>query len=413
MKLQKNINKGGDKIKIKKQVLAGFLAVVLTLGFAVTTVSAQDDEETTDVNVDIDEVAQVDVRPSALDYTDPALSPGDNREESDGDFEHVEIANIGSVDIEEVTAEATMPTDVPFGEPGDNHDTGNFVTLSTETADQEGYSVGLADGSESTEPHLLNRVEYAEGNPPEYISFEEDEDIEFNDAGDTFEPSETKIGRLRAGSLEYFYVAYVNTDATDNEFNLRIGNAPHTSTQLGSVDFTNDADADEYTEYLGEDDVGDTPGDELDGYYGQITSQDLVVFDPEEGSNRDDYEGESLIEDGTAIPEGDEPRDSLDEDYVREYNLYAHFEDSAGEGHIQRTRFNTQVFQATDDSSDPDRSDETTTGAQTPLVDGTGDDALNPGQNVPINFGVEVPLGTDASDIDSGIVTFVVTQDDE
>lgn len=390
---------------MKKKLTITLLAITIAVGMTAIA-SADEGEEDTSVTVDVDEVAQVDVRPSELDFTNPLLEPGQDRQESDGGFEHVEISNIGSVDIQEVTAEATMPTEAPFAVSSEDHNTGNFVTLSTETAETEDYDVELASGSISENTHYLNRVEYAEDNAPEYIS------TELEEMGDaSFTPNNVDVGRFRAGGLEYFYAAYYNDDMTDgSEAVLRIGNAPHTTTELGTVDFTNDGDA--YTEYE-QSDIGETPGNELDGFYGQITEHNFVVFDPDEGENSEDYDGEELVEDGNAIEDDESPRGELDEDFEREYNLYTHFEDGSDEGHIQRTRFNTQVFDATDDGSDPDRSNEESSGAQTPLIDGSGDDALNPGQNVPINFGVQLPLGTDAEDITQGTVSFVVTADDE
>lgn len=379
-----------------------------------TTATALDSEETTDVEVTVDEVAQVDVRPSNLDYTDTALETGELREESDEGFEHVEIENIGTVDIEEVTAESTVPSEQPFGGTSAEHNTGNFVTMSVETAeagDNGDYDVTMADGSTSETPHFLNRVEFAEDNEPQYISVETEEEVPGAADETTFDPSDVEVGRIRVGDVEYFFVAYYSgsAGATDDEFNLRIGRAPHTSTQLGTVDFTN-SNEDGYVEYLGGEDVTEASG-ELAGKYGRVDGQEFLGWDTDAVSDSD-YEGEDILDgDGNVIDSGEEHNlFSATDPYEREYNLYAAFDEGAYQSHIVRTRFNAQVF---DVDNPDDKGTVTSTSAQTPLITGGSDD-LNPGQNVPINFGVEIPLGVESdAGINTGTVTFVVTQDAE
>jgi hypothetical protein len=363
----------------------------------------------------VDEQAIVDVRPSSLDYTgggdfptsdNSALAPGESRTISDEGFEHVDISNIGSVNIEEVTAEADMPNATPFAGSDTPHNTGNLITMSTETANSDDYTgtVGVASDSTSQNPHYLTRVEYVEENPPEYIQTQDPSTVSGISA------TNVDVGRFRVGDLEYFFVAYYNDGMIDtgSDYELRIGRAPHTSTVLGTTDFTSSGT--NFIDYTSTDvSAGDT-GSSLDGYYGKIENQEFVVFDPDEGSNSDNYTGQNLLaNDGTS----DYTSTNFTGDYVRSYNLFTHFDSGDDNNHIQRTRFNTQVYDATTDgSADGDRASVDSSAAQRALLSGTGSDALNPGQNVPINIGVQLPQGIDASDINSGIVRFVVTADE-
>ena len=397
---------------MKRKIAITLIAAGLALGM-MTSATAQTSEQETEVTVTVDEQAIVDVRPSSLDYTEggdfpetgnSALAPGESRSISDKGFEHIDISNIGSVDIDQVTAEADMPNATPFAGSATPHNTGNLVTLSTATAESNDYTgdVQLAQNSNglSENPHYLTRVEYAEDNPPEYIQVEQDGDVA---GSSTFE---TDVGRFRVGDLEYFFVAYYQDGMTGStsDYELRIGQAPHTSTTLGTTDFTNSGS--NYINYTGTD-VNDVTGD-LSGVYGRIENQQFVVFDPDEGSNSDNYTGQNLLAtDGTA----DYTSGDFTGDYVREYNLFTNFDSGDSDNHIQRTRFNTQVYDATTDGTKSgDRATEDTSGAQTPLVR-SGGDPLSPGQNVPINIGVQLPQGIDSDNINSGIVRFVVTQD--
>jgi len=376
--------------KLASTIAAAFLVSIFAVGLTATG-AAEDQEETSEVTVDIAGTTQLDVRPSALSYTDDGefgddLEPGTNRTTSDDGFEHVEISNIGSEQIEEIFAQGTMPDAQPFGDDSNSHDTGNFITLSTATATEGEYNENLE--SEDT-MHFLNRVEYEEDPFPTYIQIDEDE------AGF----SDHSVGRFRAGGVEYFYVLYHDTgdDISDNDFILRIGNAPHTSTQLGTTDFRDEASDESYTEYS-QDEVELDPGSDR---YIRVEGHEFVTFDTS-GDADDEYEGENLIEDGDVEePEDLDFEEDLTDAQERIYNLYAFIDDSDSENnHIIRTRFNTDQ-QSPLDGSENDR---TTSSGQDAFI--SSSDGLEPGDSFPVDVGVQVPQGVDQDGVDSGSMTF-------
>jgi len=370
---------------------AAFLVGVLAVGLTATGAA---DEETSEVTVDIAGTTQLDVRPSELDYTDGGefgseLEPGTNRTVSDDGFEHVEISNIGSEQIEEIYAEATMPDANPFGDSDNDHDTGNFITVSTATATaaEEGE---YNDNIESEDTmHFLNRVEYAEEPYPTYIQVEEDGDFD-----------DYTVGRFRAGGAEYFWVLYHEDgdDLQNNDFTLRIGDAPHTSTELGTTDFRDDEASDEsYTEY--EQDSGDVEQSPGSDRHVRVTGHEFVTFNT---TDDEEYEGENLIDDG----EVDHDVDLLDAQ-ERSYNLYAYVDSSDSEfNHIVRTRFNVEQQNPLDTE---DRTDTTTTSAQDAFL--SSDDGLEPGDSFPVDIGVQVPQGVDQDGVESGTMTFFATDE--
>jgi len=383
---------------MKKELTIAFLAVGLTIGMA-SMATAQQSQDT-DVDVEISGVTQLDVRPSSLAYTssgdEGALEPGDARTTSDLGFEHIEVENIGSERIGNIYAQGTMHTDQPFGTDTDDdsslvHNTGNFVTVSLETAQSYDFA-GLSDVETK---HHLNRVEYVEDNPPTYIQTEESE-FEYTDGG--FDDiASVEVGRFRVGGAEYFFVIYeLQNDGTY----MAIGNAPHTSTVLGTTDFTNDGEAYSIEEL---EDDGSASGLSI------INSQDFVSFDTESSN----YTGQELIDggdeqfDGATVGDGDDEIDASDIDAeFRTYNLYS-FEDR----YVVRTKFNIE-------QSSPDGSEWTEstsgTGGQEYILDADNiAETLQPGQNFPIDFGVQVPLGVDQEGIEEGTVTVISETFDE
>ena len=383
--------------KLASTISAALLVAVLAVGLAAT--GAAEDEESSEVTVEVSGVTELDVRPSALEYQD--VEPGEDREISENDFEHLEISNIGSENIQEIHAESTMPAVNPFGDSDAEHDTGNFITISTETANDGDYSdleTGLAD--EST-MHFLNRVEYSETTPPTYITTE-DGDIEDSEAGSTVIDGgdvEEEVGRFRAGGVEYFYVLYhEGGTASEDNFVLRIGDAPHTSTELGTVDFSNDGD-DSYTEYTQDD------AESADGFsdqYSLLTGQEFVSFD----TGDSDFEGENLVEDG-AVNEEELP-ESLEDVQVRQYNLYPYTEDTEGEeNHIIRTKFNTEQQSPVGE----DRSDKTNSGSQKAIFSASEpNNQLQPGASFPIDVGIQISQGVDQDGVSSGSMTLIASE---
>lgn len=375
---------------MKKELTIALLAVGMTIGM-VTMTSAQ--EQDTDVDVNVSETTQLDVRPSALNYgfaDSTSLEPGDSATESDDGFEHVEIANIGSERIGEISAEADMPSQNPFGtgNSSDSHITGNLVTISTATADSDAYDFG-SELYSINNPHYLNRVEYAEEPEPTYIDASEN----------------AEVGRFRVGEAEYFF-AWDPDDSeqdpssdTDTEWDLRIGQTPHTSSELGTTDFTDSSDdVVTYTNTDAENPGGDTTAASY------IESHQFVAF------NDDNYPegGIQLIDDTGNAQNLDQLQDNDGE--VRSYNLYLNFvEQTAEPGSIVRTTANTNIE---DPTSDGDRYGEVTSGSQQPiLASTTASNQLQPGQSFPVDIGIELPLGLDQDSLAEGTVTFIADQE--
>lgn len=382
---------------MKKELTIAILTIGLTIGMA-SMASAEDNEET-DVEVNVSSVTQLDVRPSALSYgvgeDSVSIEPGDNATVSDEGYEHVELGNIGSENIGEIYAEATMPAQQPFGAAGlidgdddIDHDTGNFITLSTETAFNGDYTQLETGLSDVDTMHFLNRVDYSEETPPTYLTLED---------GLANSEADRHVGRLRAGGVEYFYVLYDEDGAgatVDDEWTLRIGNAPHTSSQLGTVDFSNEGE--DYTEYVS--DGAGAEGDIQDGgdAYSRIEDFELVTFNVE--ATGDSYSGEPLIGDAAEEP-------SLVDRQVREYNLYPHDGENA---HIIRTKFNIDLSSPTG-GTDPT---ESSSAAQSPIFNaGTPSNQLQPGDSFPVDIGIQVPQGIAEDRLTEGTVTILATEE--
>lgn len=364
------------------------------------------DEEETEVTVDVAEETTLDVRPSALDYTNAgsegAISPGGERLESDEGFTAVEVENIGSNAIEEVEPQATNPSIDPFGASAQtddqSHDIGNIVTVSTETANQDEYSdvnAGVRDGDLNEVMTFTNRVEYAEPTPPTYLSFEDPESIEPG-------TEEADVGRIRSGDVEYFWVLYTQEgeDVDDTEgFTLRIGATPHTPTTLGTVDFeSSDGDFVEYDQETA--DVNDNV--DGSGYNVVIEDQRFLTFDAD--ATGDSYDGtESVLEDDGIVDDtAYSDLEDLEDEQIRGYNLFLDSDNAEErENHILRARFSEEV-------ENPVSGDTSThsSGAQGALFSEDGEEALQPGDSFPIDFGIHSPLGIDEERTDPGTVTF-------
>lgn len=392
---------------MKKELTIGLLTVALTVGLA-SMASAQEDieDQETDVDVTVDSVTQLDVRPSALSYE--SVAPGSQVTSSENGYEHVDIENIGSTRIREITSQATMPLDQPFGQFDDtDYNTGNFIQLSLDTAQDTDVSSQITgavsqDGDPDTSddeeqvPHYVNRVEFFEENPPEYITV--DEDVSENH----------EIGRFREGDVEYFFQLSHDGagDSQDSDMNLRVGRAPHTSTQLGTVDFE-DGD---FVEFDGDADFEASSGASDNYMILESSSLELVAFDTENS----DYGADTnlLNEDG----EAEFNTEDLEDHSVRDYDLYIHPEDADDEPHILRTRFNTQPVSPSelDDGSGNDLETLETENAQDWIFDASSaENQLQPGQNFPINIGVELPQGVDQNAIQNGAVTFFASEGEE
>ena len=379
---------------MRKELTLGALALALAVGL-VGTATAQDSQDS-DVTVDVAQDIAIDVRPSLLQYTasgtGDALAPGEKRRVSDNDYEHIELENIGSETLDNIYVEATTAVNNSFGNQSANdHNTGNFVTLSTETVDAGSYDVVV---NSLTDHHYVNRVEFFEDNPPTYIQTEPS-DGEVTVDSVTISNPESRVGRFRVGGAEYFFVLYSDDFDSGSDYVVRIGRNPHTPNQIGTTDFREASTGNVY-----ESDISSTnPGGNayFDG------SVDLVAF------NESNYDGGALIDSsGQAAPvEGStagniSDQNTVDDVEVREYGFYY----DVGNEYVLRTAANVAP-ESTDGGSSWDLTDESTKSGINYIVNAgnTESDALVPGQNFPLDIGVEVPLGVDKDRISQGTIT--------
>lgn len=374
---------------MRKELAAVLFTVALVSGAAAQVTNTEN--QNTNVTVSVSDVTALDVRPSSLSYT--GITPGADESSSDNGYEHIELENIGSARIGEIYAQGTMPTTQPFGTDATldaaPHNTGNFVTLSLATANSENTSYDTSGLSGIETPHYLNRVEYFEQEYPTYIDVNDDSDnlVTSNiDSGIT----EVNVGRLRVGGAEYFFAVY----ETSSDVGIRIGNTPHTSTQLGTTDLTNDGS--DYTTY-------DTGGDltEGDGDVYISGSTQLASFD----TTTNEFTGQSLISNGSVDNTG-----ALSDVETRTYDLLI---DTTNE-FVMRTKFNVEPeipggFNSSatggEGPSNWDQASNVNKAREYILDAGTQSDAMQPGENFPINFGIQVPQGVDQNAIEDGTVT--------
>jgi len=189
------------------------------------------DSETSNVSVYVATKTMVDVNPAAFNWTVDPGGLGDESTETNN-FYAIQIENIGSHNITHVWFNATYPSQSPFGVGSTaNTDTGNYVVLSAPTQNNTliNNRTRFHEVLNSTY-RFINRAEYNNTRGLVYVT-----DPEGNLPTDN---SRFWYGRFRNASTEYFWMVNI-TDGSceDNEF--FIGDAPHTKTTTGSVDFSN------------------------------------------------------------------------------------------------------------------------------------------------------------------------------
>lgn len=342
--------------KLATTVSAALLVAVLAVGLAAT--GAAEEEEESDVDVTVSSDTAVDVRPTSLDYSG---EPGDfNSTDADG-FTAIELENIGSESIEQIHAEADMPSSNPFGTGEDDaYNAGNFIKVSTETGSD--IEDGVTDSDEDRAFHFLNRLEFAEEDVPSYIQTLDEEDFDEEVSADT---SGVDVGRFRAGEEEFFYSIYYEGDGSNacsgDDAEMWVGTDEHTPTDLGTFDFT-DSEA-----------------------------EDVEVYDIVNVDGQDE-----LGAAGSTVEVGDE-----------EYTVYTYCDDNDEDpGHTIRTRFNVEVTSPVIDSTIDENDDEI---GPSRYVLNTQNEPLEPGASFPLDIGVEVPLGVAEGDMEQGTVTVLAS----
>ncbi|OYT27175.1 MAG: hypothetical protein B6U97_02205 [Candidatus Altiarchaeales archaeon ex4484_96] len=224
---------------MKRRLWIGLLTSLLVGVLMADLASAQplggnltiNDSESSNVSVYVATKTMVDVNPAAFNWTADPGGVGDNNTETN-EFYAIQIENIGSHNITHVWFNATYPSQSPFGVGSTaNTDSGNYVVLSAPTQNSSLISNQTAFAISLHETYrFINRVEYNNTRALVYVT----------DPEGSLPPDNNRwwYGRFRNASTEYFWMVNV-TDGSCEDNAFYIGDAPHTKTKTGSVDFRN------------------------------------------------------------------------------------------------------------------------------------------------------------------------------
>lgn len=257
---------------MKQQLfLAALAALVVGLATTGAAVSSAGSDSAT-MNVTVTSVTEIDIQPNQLDYT--GVPPGSTNKTSDRSFSGVEIENTGSVNITKIWAEASTPTNNPFGAgTASAYDAGNFVIMDPVSE--------VGGVNTESDYHYVNRKEFNETNDLTYIS----------------QPSKTegtRYGRMRAGNESFFWVigmgenagstgssnpSRCSGEAGESDPYLRLGKNFHSRDTPGDIDFT---DTSNYIEYpikdINSEDYGVARDVEINSTVGPKRSYDVLVY---------------------------------------------------------------------------------------------------------------------------------------
>ncbi len=214
-------------------LLTGLLAGLLMAGMASALGGnlTINDSENANVSVTVNTNTMVDITPAVFSWTnvDPG-GVGDNNSEANN-YYALQVENIGSHNITHVWFNATYPTSSPFGVGSTaNTNTGNYVVLSKPTQNNTLINNRtLFHQTLNSTYRFINRAEYNNTRGLVYVT-----DPEGNLPTDN---SRFWYGRFRNASTEYFWMVNITDGSCENN-EFFIGDAPHTKTTTGSVDFS-------------------------------------------------------------------------------------------------------------------------------------------------------------------------------
>ncbi len=197
-------------------ILSILLVFTFTLGLNVTEVEAAENNATDviDVAVWINEICIVDISPASLNWSTP-LDPG-----SEGAYKRVQIENMGSVNLTHVWFNNSYPSSRPFGTGlSTAYDSGNFMAISNDSDSQTYY--------------FPNRVDYNESS-----------DIIYLMGPDSNMPPQVPYGRFRNASREYFWAVELDGGTNYTDGNIYISDTPHTQSQTGDWDLSDNIEID-------------------------------------------------------------------------------------------------------------------------------------------------------------------------
>ncbi|WEL19274.1 hypothetical protein [Candidatus Nanohalococcus occultus] len=209
------------------------LAVVAAVGL-VSSATAQEDtlEEAGTVTVDVNNVTAVDLSPNNLAYSGDPGSVATT--ETTNGYQGVEIENVGSENITELYFTTSTPDSRPFGSgTAGAYDAGNFIQIKPST------EITGINGEDDFQ--YVSRKSFNESNTLSYVK-------------PITGQGSVRYGRFRAANESFFWmITEAEAGGSSGNYcsggtgsNLLIGNTPHTPTQTGSVDFTDDTT---YTNY--------------------------------------------------------------------------------------------------------------------------------------------------------------------
>ncbi|MDG5761319.1 hypothetical protein QA600_18475 [Natronococcus sp. A-GB1] len=365
------------------------IAVVLALAvgmMAAFGAAEDDDSESTDVEVTIAEQTAVDVKPDQLTYSDmePGMDPTSPSDvpDSDRNFTAVEIENIGSTHIDRIWAETSYPASNPFGTgDAEAYDAGNFIQVRVPDIDAGTNPLVEADQNQF---HFVNRIEFLDelDDAPSYIQVDP---ADFDEQDDT-----QYVGRIRAGEYEWFFVVNDNNDDQCVQGEVRVGNTPHTPTELGTYDFTDGNN--------GANDASETNGwtslsvEELAGAsHGAAASRLRLSFADEGATNDGDTDRAYGL-----LTSCD---DNLPHVVANTYNSFWEVSSELGDN-----------MDLTEPEVDTDLED-AVSGVEDILDASTAGEALAPGQSFALDTTVEVPQGVAQGSVEEGTLTILVTSD--
>jgi hypothetical protein len=365
------------------------LLTLVTAGMLSSVAAQQTDSSSVDVTVQ--SVADVDINPTSLSYTSSGsrnIQPGDFNATSDSNFTGIEIENSGSENLTDIRVRSTEPTDRPFGTGvSGEYDAGNFIQVRP----QEGIGIlaspGLDGSGQSTE----------EGNNDETGYFYPAR-VDFNASGDGLSYIKTpttegnadtnavwRYGRFRAGDEEFFWAIRTSPSSgsdgnvcDDDSGNavIRYGNQPHTDSDIGTVDFTDDNDGN-YEELSIEEPANAKP-------YGRVNNTELTFND---GTVKDytvlTYCGKSGDQNAAGGP------GEVDDSFV----VRTRYDRKPLAGNSRLPETSSPLLQ--DDDSNPSLQN---------LVDTTNTE-FEPGDHFTLETAVEVPRGTAVGGVDTGTLT--------
>ncbi len=214
-------------------LLTGLALLALLQG--VSAQSGVNETKSGNVTVTVAAVTMVDLNPNNLNYT---ANPGEacGRDISNGacnetinNYFAIQVENIGSWNVTKIWFNVSQESQSPFGVGAPTYvDPGNFIALSTNESTDDFFFV---DRKEYKSIRNIVYLRDPDGNMPANLT-------KYN------------YGSMHNASSEYFYMIQ-NSPGGCNSSGIgyiRIGVTPHTTTQIGSTDFSTGASSN-YIQY--------------------------------------------------------------------------------------------------------------------------------------------------------------------